>query len=47
MSGKEKRGYIRVENKMAENRKNKFSYDRSYYEIMRKAPVDGSAAIPY
>ena len=29
---------------MAENRQNKFSYDRSYYEIMRKAPVDGSAA---
>ena len=30
--------------KMAESRRNKYSYDRNYYETIRKAPTEGSAA---
>ena len=32
---------------MAEGRRNKFTYDRNYYENMRKAPVEGSTAKKY
>lgn len=32
---------------MAEIRRNKFSYDRNYYENMKKIPVEGTAARAY
>ena len=32
---------------MAEERRNKFTYDRNYYENMRKTPVEGSTARKY